>query len=263
MDVEKYLKRINFTDSLVINEQTLSNLHELHTFNVPFENLDIHYKRPFDLQLENVYEKVVMNFRGGFCYELNNIFNELLHHIGFNSKIISAQIIDASGTLGPEYDHMAVCIECHGKKYLADVGYGDLFTRPIEICKGIQNDGRHQFLLRELTDQEFILSMYLDDSTLVDKYRFNIRDVSVEKFNDICLEKQTSPSSYFVKNVVCTKPTISGRVTIFNDRLVEKKGMQRIERLIVDDSDLRVHLRDLFGITLAVSTPPVSTTESR
>jgi N-hydroxyarylamine O-acetyltransferase len=98
---------------------------------------------------------------------------------------------------------------------------------------------------------------------LVDKYRFNIRDVSVEKFNDICLEKQTSPSSYFVKNVVCTKPTISGRVTIFNDRLVEKKGMQRIERLIVDDSDLRVHLRDLFGITLAVSTPPVSTTESR
>ena len=67
MDIEKYLKRIKFTDRLFINDQTLFKLHEHHVFNVPFENIDIHYKRRFDLQVENIYEKVVINSRVVFA----------------------------------------------------------------------------------------------------------------------------------------------------------------------------------------------------
>ncbi len=101
-DESKYLRRINYTDKLIINDDTLIKLHEYHFLNVPFENIDIHYNKFFDLELESLYRKIVINYRGGFCYELNSTFNALLCDIGFDSKIIVARIFDDLGNLGPE-----------------------------------------------------------------------------------------------------------------------------------------------------------------
>jgi N-hydroxyarylamine O-acetyltransferase len=210
MNCEKYLERIKFTDKVAITEETLFNLHEQHMFNVPFENLDIHYQRVFDLQIESIFEKIVLNNRGGFCYELNNIFNWLLQQVGFDSRIISARVIDESGKLGPLFDHMLICIDYDNKKYLADVGYGDLFTRPLQVKPGIQSDGRNQFIIQKWSAQDFVLSMSSENSPFLDKYRFSLKEIPATEFSSICLDKQTNPSSYFVKNIICTKPTPSG-----------------------------------------------------
>lgn len=250
MNIKRYLQRIHFTGVLAVDEKTLIALHEHHVFNVPFENLDIHYRLLFDLEIEKIYEKVVIDFRGGFCYELNSLFNALLQQIGFTSKIISARIIDDSGNLGPEYDHMLVCIELHNRRYIADVGYGDLFTKPLEIKDGIQSDGRNQFVIQKLNDQDLMLSMSPDKVHFQEKYRFNFAEVSVEKFTGICFEKQTNPSSHFVKNIICTKPTSYGRVTLFNDKLIEKKDKVRIENPIRNDDELRLELRRTFGVVI-------------
>jgi N-hydroxyarylamine O-acetyltransferase len=153
MDTNKYLKRIDFTNKVIINDKTLVQLHEHHVLNVPFENLDIHFNRLFDLKLDNIFKKVVDNFRGGFCYELNTLFNELLCIIGFESRIIEARIYDELGNLGPKYDHMAIFVETD-KKYLLDVGFGDLFIKPLEIKDGIQSDGKNQFKIKSLDEQK-------------------------------------------------------------------------------------------------------------
>ena len=228
MNRGKYLKRINFSRKIAIDDETLIELHEHHVFHVPFENLDIHYRRIFDLELESVYKKVVINFRGGFCYELNTVFNALLREIGFKSKIISARIIDDSGNLGPQYDHMSICVDINNKTYLADVGYGDLFIRPLQIKERIQSDGRNLFKIEKLNDLDFVLSMSSDKINFQKKYRFNLSEVLIEKFRDICLDKQTNPSSYFIKNIVCTKATSAGRLTLLNDKLIEKKDIERM-----------------------------------
>jgi N-hydroxyarylamine O-acetyltransferase len=109
----------------------------------------------FGLELSNIYTKVVLNHRGGFCYELNNLFNWLLQELGYNSWTIAARIIQDSGALGPAFDHMAICVETKGGKYLADVGYGDLFIRPLRIMDGIQTDGRSLFSIQALEDDSF------------------------------------------------------------------------------------------------------------
>lgn len=247
MDREKYLKRINFTNKIIIDAETLIRLHEYHVYNIPFENLDIHYKQIFDLEFENLYRKVVVNFRGGFCYELNSLFYTLLCDIGFKCRIISSRIFDDFGNLGPDYDHMSICVEAN-KKYLADVGFGDLFIRPLEIKDGIQSDGRNLFKIEKYSDQDFLLSMSPDQKNFHKKYTFSLDEVSISKFHDICLDKQTNPMSYFVKNTVCTKPTQDGRVTLFNNKLIEKKGDQRLENLIGDNDELREVLRSRFGV---------------
>ena len=250
MDTNKYLERINFTNKVIIDDTTLVQLHEHHVLNVPFENLDIHFNRLFDLELDNIFKKVVDNFRGGFCYELNTLFNELLCNIGFESRIIEARIYDEHGNLGPKYDHMAIFVETD-KKYLLDVGFGDLFTKPLEIKDGNHIDGKNQFKIESLDEQNFLLSMCSDQTNFKRKYAFNLNEVQTNEFYDICLDKQTNPLSYFVKNTVCTKPTSYGRLTVFNNRLIEKRINDKIETLIYNDDELRDILKAQFNIRMA------------
>jgi N-hydroxyarylamine O-acetyltransferase len=82
------------------------------------------------------------------------------------------------------------------------------------------------------------------------KYVFDLRPVNAEDFYGICIDKQTSSESYFVKNLVCTKPTGAGRVTIFNSSLVERRGEERLVTRVADDHHLRTILRERFQIEL-------------
>ena len=249
MDYSRYLQRINFSDRARVDEQTLSKLHQQHVMSVPFENLDIHYRNIFDLQLKNIFRKVVEDRRGGFCYELNYLFSNLLTAIGFSSKIISSRIFDSSGCLGPEFDHMSIHVEME-RDYLADVGFGDLFVKPLEIKDGIQSDGRNDFLIEAIGGEEFVLSMSSGGSEYQKKYLFSLKEACLEDFQAPCLDKQTNPDSYFVKNTICTRTTESGRVTLFNDRIIVTSGREKTETLILSDIDLRVQLMKHFDIEI-------------
>jgi N-hydroxyarylamine O-acetyltransferase len=211
--------------------------------------MDVYYKRALDLDIEKVYAKVVKNRRGGFCYELNLLFNWLLTDIGFSCRIIAARTFDEQDNRGPEFDHMSVYVETD-KKCLVDVGYGDLFVTPLEIKEGIQWDGRNYFRIDKWNEHEYLVSMSPDGVAYKRRYTFSLDVVKVEDFDLMCIDKQVNPESYFVKNVVCTKPTGEGRVTIFNSKLIERTGAMKIETSIDDDDSLRRHLKEKFGIVV-------------
>jgi N-hydroxyarylamine O-acetyltransferase len=249
MDLLKYIDRIARHQSNKIDHAYLSKLHEGHIFNIPFENLDVHYKKLFDLDIANIYHKVVDQRRGGFCYELNSLFCDLLTQLGFKSRIIEARIFDDEGNLGPRFDHMSVLVEID-KMYLCDVGYGDLIIQPLEILEGIQSDGRNLFKIEMIEQNEYLLSMSTANQNFTQKYVFYLAPVHKDDFAAICLDKQINPSSYFVKNLVCTKPTKVGRVTIFNDKVIEKSDKGRIEKMIYNETEMKRELLLNFGINL-------------
>src|SRR5256885_12239222 len=101
MNIEAYLQRIGYQGSLVPNEQTLRALQLAHLYAVPFENLDIGLQRPIVLDLDLIFDKVVNQRRGGFCYELNGLFGELLKSLGFGVQMLSAGVYGGGGRFGP------------------------------------------------------------------------------------------------------------------------------------------------------------------
>lgn len=66
--------------------ETLRALHRAHVLTVPFENLDIHRRRPISLDLSDLFRKIVLSRRGGYCFELNGFFALLLEQLGFASR---------------------------------------------------------------------------------------------------------------------------------------------------------------------------------
>ena len=67
MDISAYLARIDYTEPVKPDVQTLRGLQLAHMLHVPFENLDIGLKRPIHLSEEALWNKIVIQKRGGFC----------------------------------------------------------------------------------------------------------------------------------------------------------------------------------------------------
>jgi len=61
--------------------------------------------------LEKIYNDIVVNKRGGFCYENNGLFCWLLREIGFNVEILQGQAyVRAKKEFLPEFDHMCLMV---------------------------------------------------------------------------------------------------------------------------------------------------------
>lgn len=251
MNTNLYLKRISYDDTLNQDLPTLFKLHQAHVFTVPFENLNIHLGIPIKLDLDSLHRKIIEEYRGGFCYELNTLFCQLLNQLGYNSTIISAQVSN-QGELGPAYDHMAICVKLEAD-WLVDVGWGDLFIRPIAIKPDvIQFDGFHYFMIKQLALQTFSLWMSPDKIAFEEKYVFDLVEVAVDNFQELCYIKQTSESSHFVKNVVCTIPTLLGRKTLFNNKLTLREGDQKNVLLLTGKNEMIQVLQREFAIDISL-----------
>ena len=110
-------------------------------FRIPFENLDIHLGVPIDLDIDKLFHKIVINQRGGLCYELNSLFLELLTDLGFNAKRISGRVYDKNKGYGEEFDHLAIIVNLNGLNYLSDVGLGEFTFAALKLeSETLQND---------------------------------------------------------------------------------------------------------------------------
>ena len=254
MNVDAYLRRINYSGSLDPSPETLRNLHVAHLLSVPFENLDIHLGRPIILEDAALFDKIVERKRGGFCYELNGLFCRLLRELGFAAVKLSAAVANPEGGFDPYFDHMALSVQLD-RLWLADVGFGDSFRRPLLLDEpGDQPDDSDDYAVERSGDELILMQRSLGDSGKP-QYRFLLQPFEYEDYAEMCHFHQTSPESPFTKGEVCTLATPEGRITLRNMRLITTLRGDKQERLISDQEERRNVLRDLFGIDLGDERP--------
>src|SRR5688500_9116416 len=119
MNIDAYLKRINYTGSLTPTAETLRDLQVAHLRTVPFENLSIHCGEPIVLAEDLLFTKIVESRRGGFCYEANGLFAALLRALGFEVAMLAAGVAKRDGGFGPIFDHMTLLVPV-SEQWLAD-----------------------------------------------------------------------------------------------------------------------------------------------
>ncbi|MDF2946452.1 MAG: acetyltransferase [Bacillales bacterium] len=148
-EVTKYLERIGYEGTIEVNLNTLSKLQECHLKRVPFENFDIINRKPISLDVEQLYQKIVCNNRGGFCFELNALFGSLLRELGFRVTDYIARFWRYEENLPPMRQHHVLKVKINGKFYICDVGVGvNSPLKPIEMIEGlVQNDGHTSYKL--------------------------------------------------------------------------------------------------------------------
>ncbi|WP_426749214.1 arylamine N-acetyltransferase family protein [Myxococcus sp. Y35] len=247
-DVARYLERIGAGA-----EQSLAGLHRAHLEAVPFENLDIHLKRPIRLDPDAIFEKVVLQRRGGFCYELNSLFARLLTALGSPVTLLSARVATSPGstTYGPEFDHLALQVEDGQDRWLADVGFGDSFTEPLRLdTHDVQVRSGRGYRLTPEGDDLILWRDAPGPSGWEAQYRLSRIPRRLEDFEGMCHHHQTSPESIFTQRRLCTRLTPDGRVTVKEGMLVLTRGTVRTEQPLPDEDAMRRALFEHFGLTL-------------
>ncbi len=249
MHVKKYLDRINYTGSLAVDLETLSKLQLAHLLAVPFENLDIH--NHIKIELSSLFDKIVTRRRGGFCYELNGLFYELLKELGFTVKMVSARVYVCKKDYSPEFDHMALIVTLTEGKYLVDVGFGEFSLSPIKIEFGKEtNDATGVFKIEKLDDSYIVVQKKNAKGKFIPEYIFSEKERQLNEFEEMCNYHQTNPASHFMKKRICSLPTATGRITLAGNTLkITDKGKAKVKQLKTEEEVQQV-LWKYFSIKL-------------
>ena len=228
-----------------------------HLLAVPFENLSIHAGQPIVLDDDALFTKIVENRRGGFCYEANGLFAALLRALGFDVAMLSAEVANAEGEFGPNFDHMTLMVSLE-QRWLVDVGFGDSFLEPLlidERTEQVQGNRAYRILSPASEATHLVLTQRDDDGDeWKAQYRFTLQTHAYADYAEMCRYHQTSPQSHFTRSRICSRTTEEGRITLSGMRFIttSKSGAHqaRQERTLTSEDEYAAILREQFGIVM-------------
>jgi N-hydroxyarylamine O-acetyltransferase len=254
METAAYLTRIQYREPIRPDAQTLHGLQQAHMLAVPFENLDIGLKRPIRLDLESLWNKIVVRHRGGFCYEVNGLFGWLLGQIGFDVTYLNARDYHPEDdSFGIDFDHLVLLVRVPNEptRWVADVGWGDSFTRPLDLdSSDWQKQGLRAYRLEPFRGG-YQLWQRGYRGELERQYFFDLVPHRFPaEYEATCAYHQTSPESIFTRKRIISRLTEDGRVSLDSGRLILTKNGQRAERPFEDENEFHALLKQHFDITL-------------
>ncbi len=247
MNEEKYLGRFN-AQKEEPSLTHLSMLQNLHLEQIPFENLDVINRIPIYLNLSLIYDKIVNHHRGGYCYELNGLFQALLEGLGYSSHLVAATVLRPSGEWAKADTHAAILVYLD-EPYLVDVGFGANTPRiPIPLSGAPRNDVSAAYKVQQHSKDVFDLIRYtgVKEQTL---YRFKTTKRDLVDFHEGCVFNQVSEESTFTHKDIVTRATSTGRVTLI-DRTLTKYGKGEPKKTLLSATEKINVLQDVFKIGL-------------
>ena len=253
MDVPTYLNRLHFSRPVKPDAETLCGLQLAHMMNIPFENLDIGLNRRIQLNEEALWEKIIHQNRGGFCYELNGLFAWLLKQIGFDVIYLNARVFNQAGELGINFDHLALLVKIpnQSSRWLVDAGFGDSFNEPLNFeDQGEQIQGLRAYRIEQTSDG-YITWQKNYNGSWERHYFFDLQPRKFpEEYESACLYHQTSPKSSFTRGSIISRATPDGRVSLEDGWLILTKNGRREKRLIANKDEYQVLLKEYYGVKL-------------
>ena len=252
-DIHAYLKRIGFDQNLEINLDCLEKLIQCHLLTIPFENLDIFYKRQEpSLEIESMFRKIVADCRGGYCFELNGLFLKLLDAVGFSCFSSLARIVLGRDYQTP-YVHRINFVKLGTKIYFCDVGYGGPGpNQALEIVYDTILTTKFNKKFRFIKKQDNTILETEIDGDFVPLMEFLIKEYDEVEFlpvNTFCSNSEYEP---FKHHQMVHKLTPNGKCSI-NGNLLRIKENDTVTEIQLNGKDeFSDALKQYFGISYSV-----------
>lgn len=253
-ELRGYLRRVGLAQAPRSTWEGLATLHWAQLLHIPFETLDVFLKRPISLRRVDLFEKLVVRGRGGFCYELNLLFAAALRALGFRCDLIAGEVRSDRGGFGPAFDHMAVVVRIDEQPWLADVGFGDGFERPLSFDHRWHSQRRGSSFRIVSQHSRWLLETRAAGS-LEPKpcYRFDTIPRRPEDYAEMCDYHSRDDDSPFAGRWICSRMQPRGRIWLQPGKRVETlwsaaDGERRRERALEHRESFVHALESDFGI---------------
>ena len=164
--------------------------------------------------------------------------------------MLSAQVANAEGEFGPNFDHMALMVTLE-QRWLVDVGFGDSFREPLLLDeRDEQVQGNHAYRIH--SDGTHLILMQRDEEDKwKPQYRFTLETYTYADYAEMCHYHQTSPQSHFTKARICSRATEEGRITLSDMLFITtSKSGGRQERPLTSEEEYAAILLEQFDIVM-------------
>jgi N-hydroxyarylamine O-acetyltransferase len=243
MNLQAYLERISYTGSLEPTIANLNALQEAHLRVIPYENLDIHLGRTVPLDETRAYEKLVLERRGGWCYEMNALFAWVLRQLGFDVQYLSSGVLRPGG-MTPDGDHLILLVN---GKHLADVGFGDGAIHALPLENGRYKAG---FLEYGMGFDGGLWTMHNFAQSNTAGFVFTLTPRDLGYFAGRCHDLQTSSESGFVRTTVCQRMTKNALYTLRGAVLTTLTAAGEEKRTLNSLAEYQAVLLEYFKLEL-------------
>lgn len=256
-----YLQRLGYDRPPAPTLQTLRDLQLRHVCTFAFESLSTLLRLPVPIDLASVEQKVLIDGRGGYCYELNQMFLLLLQELGFDARGITGRVV-----MGGPPDartartHRLSLVTLDGVRYITDVGFGGMVpSSPLLLDTEVVQATAHE-PYRVTFDGHDSYTLWVQ---VANEWRgLYVFDLQVQATIDYEIGNwyvSTHPDSVFVGQLKVARLAAGRRHTLNNanyaihslDRPSEKRALTRADEML----DV---LTETFGIRVPV-TPALRT----
>lgn len=228
----------------------IKDLQNSHVGRLPFSSLGVLLHDSLTLESDILFKRVVTKRRGGYCFEHNKIFFEILTSLGFCCDIVMARVL-LNGDIDVPRTHRITRVSLAGVRYIVDVGFGPLCPRePLLLDADTPQDqgdavyrisqpdpGRYLLQIKEaggwLTLYSFDNGLYTEADCLCGHHY-----------------SSTHPKAVFVNNLVVSLKSYNDVRLLRNGEFHRIQGGETVITDISSQDILGVILQQEFGINL-------------
>jgi N-hydroxyarylamine O-acetyltransferase len=249
LDLDAYLERIGLN-----GRPSVVEMHRAHVTAIPFENLDPLGGMPVSLAPEALTAKLIDARRGGYCFEHNLLFRQVLERLGAQVEPLLARVRGggSSSPAGP-LTHLLLRVEHNGALWHMDVGFGQgTLLEPIPFGPGGPYE-QSGWRFRVISEGSLLVLQTEIEESWSDLYAFSVEpvpEIDIEVSNWFT---STHPQSRFVTHMLVTahdERAVRSTLSDFAGELTLSVSSPTLRtREPVAEADVPRVLADVFGLT--------------
>ncbi len=229
-----------------LNELIASFLQQ-YTFN----NIDIllSHRKILRLDKDSLIDKLITRKRGGYCFENNQYFFNLLKDKGYDVNRYLGRVVYGGGNDVPR-THQISIVNLGGEKFVADVGFGP-YTPGISVPLSgslVRAFNGNQYRIIKLDDHSFQLET-LREKDFFSLYQFDLATYVAADFKISNYYTNTHDDSKFTSSLTLSQLDKRG-VKFINNLLFSTifDGVRK-DISLKESEDLRRVLKDDFSVS--------------
>lgn len=255
-NIQAYFSRLGIEPSNRLDKEYLDALIYAHQCNILFENLDTYeFHKPISLAIPDLFEKIIVNKRGGYCFELNGLFVQLLKDLGFQAYSCMARIIRGKETGAiSAILHRGIIVNLDNRLYYCDVGYGGPIPPGAILIQDAHTMTLHgeTFHIHQPDAYWWTLSRTTyaqKQENILQFYTMPQENVDYIALNDYCSK---NPASVFTQKYFINLRTKTGSLSILGDIFTITENGQKKIKTIQTKKDLFFILEKYFKIDIKI-----------
>lgn len=224
----------------------LAEIQRRHVAAFAFTSVGPRLGDPLPLDPAELFDRIVVRRRGGYCFEQNGLLFDVLTELGYQPRLILGRVL-LSGNPHPGLTHRISIVELDGVQHVVDVGFGAPGPHvPVPLGGEVVGSSWRRFRVVELRPGHWTMQTPTGDEWL-SLYRFELLEYGASDCEVGHFYSHRHPQASFVNRLVAAVIR-DDEVRSLQDRDYRVYRADGEEQHLIADDELAALLAEAFDV---------------